>query len=95
MQLMPLGLDNVLLPSEEAQERMREAAQRKPTAEAGRRKWRRGEMEFEALMRHLDNAVSINLAFPRNQKKTIISLKKIHQIMPEELLVFIFRKRKW
>ena len=59
MQLMPLGLDNVLLPSEEAQERMREAAQRKPTAEAGRRKWRRGEMEFEALMRHLDNAVSI------------------------------------
>ena len=27
----------------------------------GKRKWRRGEVEFEAFMRHLDNAVRFQL----------------------------------
>ena len=28
-------------------------------ASEGKRKWRRGEVEFEAFMRHLDNAVRL------------------------------------
>ena len=56
---VPIGLEHLNMPSEEAQKKSAELANRVPPAEEGRRKWRRGEMEFEALMRHLDNAVSL------------------------------------
>ena len=56
--MMPLGVDNIVLPSEEEQQRMFDASRQPQRSSDGRRKWRRGEMEFEALMRQLDNAVS-------------------------------------
>lgn len=76
MKLMPLGLDNVIVMSEDARKKAYETARAGgggvnskeegvvSTAEGkpeGRkeRKWRFGEQEFEALMRTLDNAVSL------------------------------------
>jgi len=54
---LPAGLDNLQLPSEETRKKAQEVANQVPQAEeGGRRKWRRGEMEFEAYMRNLDNA---------------------------------------
>lgn len=51
------------MPSEEAQRKAFELASRPPS---GDRKWKRGEMEFEAMMRHLDNAVSkVGLLFEK------------------------------
>ncbi len=63
---LPIGLDNIHVPSEEEQKRIYETAMVGGGGDAqgeGKRKWRRGEMEFEALMRFLDNAVSRKLAF--------------------------------
>ena len=57
--MMPLGVENIMLPSEEQQKAIFEASKQRVKGEDGRRKWRRGEMEFEALMRQLDNAVSL------------------------------------
>ena len=59
--MMPLGVDNIMLPTEEEQQRMFEASRQVQRGGDGRRKWRRGEMEFEALMRQLDNAVITSL----------------------------------
>ena len=56
---MPVGLENIFLPSDDTKKRAYELAAMPPAKEEGKRKWRRGEMEFEALMRHLDNAVRI------------------------------------
>lgn len=75
MKIMPLGLDNVILMSDEARKRAFETARHGgggvnsqvegvintdgATEPKKERKWRYGEQEFEALMRALDNAVSI------------------------------------
>ena len=76
MKIMPVGLDNVILMSDEAKKRAFETArhggggvnsqeeqhinpEKSETREHKPRKWRYGEQEFEALMRALDNAVSI------------------------------------
>ena len=64
LRTVPLGLDNIILPSEEAQRKAFEAANKAdhligPGGDASSRKWRRGELEFEALMRRLENAVSV------------------------------------
>ena len=60
---MPLGVDNINLPSEELQRKMYEMSIGSggggDAPAEGKKKWRRGEMEFEALMRHLDNCVCI------------------------------------
>ena len=56
-QMMPLGMDNILLPSDDERRAIFESSRQRSKGEDGRRKWRRGEMEFEALMRQLDNAV--------------------------------------
>lgn len=56
--MMPVGLDNLVFASEEAQEQV----QRNKGAQAinmGDKKWREGELEFEAAMRSMDNAVSL------------------------------------
>jgi adducin len=55
MKALPVGVDNIHLPSEEARKKAFEQAN-PPPPEKGSRKWRRGEMEFEAYMRLLDNA---------------------------------------
>jgi len=60
MRTVPLGLDNIVLPSEATRRKTFEAASE--TSQAGgdssQHKWRVGELEFEALMRRLENAVS-------------------------------------
>ena len=58
MLTVPVGLDNIVQPSDDTKKVAFELAALPPPSEEGKRKWRRGEMEFEALMRHLDNAVS-------------------------------------
>ena len=59
---VPVGLENLSTPSEESRRRAQDIAARaakvNASGEGPRPKWRRGEIEFEALMRHLDNAVS-------------------------------------
>ena len=67
MKLMPAGVDNLVLISDGARKKAYDVArggaggvnskEGEPTSE--RKKWRIGEMEFEALMRSLDNAVSL------------------------------------
>jgi adducin len=54
--LMSLGPDHLLVPSEEAMAKAAQLSTFIPTSEDGKKKYRKGEMEFEALMRHLDNA---------------------------------------
>ncbi len=62
---MPMGVDNISIPSEEVRRKTYDMAMDQhasgtgdSTAEGAKKKWRRGEMEFEALMRNLDNCVS-------------------------------------
>jgi adducin len=74
MKLMPLGVENLVLVSDETRKHVYEAARRPPdatpkqsqdatdgpaTAAKKEKQWRVGGVEFEALMRMLDNAVSI------------------------------------
>ena len=57
---LSVGLDNLILPSEETKQKIIEsAAAQAAHKEEGEKKpkWRRGELEFEGLMRHLDNSV--------------------------------------
>ncbi|XP_073996080.1 adducin 1-like protein hts isoform X15 [Rhodnius prolixus] len=71
VKLMPLGVDNLLLLTEESRKQMYDAARRAPEGtvvqqlasgqlptalEKKEKRWRIGGMEFEALMRMLDNA---------------------------------------
>ena len=56
LRTLPVGLENIVLPSDEARKRVCEAAHYVPLGEDGKKKWRKGEMEFEAHMRQLDNA---------------------------------------
>jgi hypothetical protein len=70
---MPLGVENLVLVSDETRKQVYEAARHPPdatpkhlqdatdgpaTAAKKERQWRIGGVEFEALMRMLDNAVS-------------------------------------
>ena len=50
------GLDNLTLPSDEEKRKAYEAARQLPMSADGK-KWRLGEQDFEALMKHLDNVV--------------------------------------
>lgn len=89
LKLMPAGLDNLNLISEESKKAIFEAS-RKPTtpqqqvpplaestalAEKLEKRWRIGGIEFEALMRMLDNAVSMHLVvdspFIRHSIRTV------------------------
>ena len=62
---IPIGLENLSLPSEEV---VQKASKIGPTGGGGvemqGKKWRSGEMEFEALMRQLDNSVSLKWFWP-------------------------------
>ena len=60
LQALPIGLDRLVLPSEENRKKVYDLANQAPQPEeGGRRRWRKGELEFEGYMRHLDNAVSL------------------------------------
>jgi len=57
LQALPIGVDRLVLPSEENRRKAYELAnQQSQPEDGGRRKWRKGELEFEGYMRHLDNA---------------------------------------
>lgn len=66
MKLMPAGVENLVLISDEARRKVHDVARggaggvnsKDGEQTSERKKWRVGEMEFEALMRSLDNAVS-------------------------------------
>ena len=53
------GMDSLVLPSDEDKRKAYEAARQLPVSADGK-KWRLGEQDFEALMKHLDNVVSRN-----------------------------------
>lgn len=56
--MLAAGIDNIVLPTEEAIQKVRDNHQAQDVnMKAGDRKWRYGELEFEAEMRTLDNAV--------------------------------------
>lgn len=63
------GLENLSIPSQEAQRRAQEAAAASAMVKSPDRKgdgairWRVGELEWEAWMRVLDNAVSAEYGF--------------------------------
>ena len=57
MSLVPFGLNNVHLPSSEIRSEAYNEAHQLPIGVRATRQWRYGEVEFEALMRQLDNAV--------------------------------------
>ena len=56
--LVPFGLDNVHLPSAESQQEAYKMARQLPAGVVSLKQWCYGELEFDALMRQLDNAVS-------------------------------------
>merc|ERR1712154_382783 len=54
---MPAGIDNIILPSQEARDQAYKVAnQGGGGVETTGRKWKTGELEFESLMRTLDNS---------------------------------------
>jgi len=55
---VPFGLHNVHLPSAESQQEAYKMARQLPAGVVSARQWCYGELEFDALMRQLDNAVS-------------------------------------
>ena len=56
---MPAGLDNLILIGEEIKKRTFQlGSQGGGGVDTGGRKWKSGELEFEAIMRQLDNVVS-------------------------------------
>ncbi len=54
LRTLPIGLENIALPSDEVRRKVFEAS----NTVTGRRARGKGTMEFEALMRQLDHAVS-------------------------------------
>ena len=59
--LVPFGLDNVHLPSAESQQEAYKMARHLPVGVVSVKQWCYGELEFDGLMRQLDNAVSMSL----------------------------------
>uniref|UniRef100_A0A0B7BJK4 Class II aldolase/adducin N-terminal domain-containing protein n=1 Tax=Arion vulgaris TaxID=1028688 RepID=A0A0B7BJK4_9EUPU len=53
---IPLGLDNIVIVSEEAREQVHQVTSHGVAGDSKERKWKTGELEFEALMRSLDNS---------------------------------------
>lgn len=95
---MPLGVENLVLVSDETRKQVYEAARRPPdaipkqlqdatdgpaTATKKERQWRIGGVEFEALMRMLDNAVS--------RITSLLSLLLKHNLSCLHLPWFVYR----
>jgi len=60
--LVPFGLHNVHLPSAESQQEAYKMARQLPAGVVSLRQWCYGELEFDAMMRQLDNAVSESIS---------------------------------
>lgn len=60
IKLMPIGVDNLVLVNDETRKQVYDAAHRAPEGDGDKKTkhFRIGELEFEALIRMLDNAVS-------------------------------------
>ena len=58
MSLIPVGLNNIHFPSNETLQVTNNTERELPPGVNAANKWCYGEVEFEALMRQLDNAVS-------------------------------------
>jgi adducin len=56
LNLVPFGLSNLHLPSEESQQEAYKQSRQLPLGVTSPRHWNYGELEFEAFMRELDNA---------------------------------------
>ena len=58
---MACGLDNIIQLSDEIKEAVQKVVQQGGggVSAGGGRKWKMGEIEFEAMMRQLDNMVSV------------------------------------
>lgn len=113
MKLMPLGVENLVLVSDETRKQVYEAARRAPdampkqsqdatdgptTAPKKEKQWRVGGVEFEALMRMLDNAgfrtgyiyrhplVKGELPRPRNDIEVPPAVSSLGYLLEEEEL---------
>jgi len=64
--LVPFGLHNVHLPSAESQQEAYKMARQLPAGVVSLRQWCYGELEFDAMMRQLDNAVSVSVSLLLN-----------------------------
>lgn len=59
MTVAACGLNNVRLPSDEVCRNVYDNSRRPPVgATSSKRRWKRGELEFESMMRQLDSVVS-------------------------------------
>lgn len=104
---MPLGVENLVLVSDETRKQVYEAARRPPdatpkqlqdatdgpaTAAKKEKQWRVGGVEFEALMRMLDNAVStITILLSLLLKHNLFSLNSawfVHRLLCWQLKPF-------
>lgn len=66
VQAVPAGLDNLVLVSQEIKQKtFATANQGGGGVDSSGKKWKIGEMEFEAQMRLLDNAVSCSEKIPQ------------------------------
>ena len=71
MTVASFGLDKIHLPSDEMRQNVYDNSRRPPVGVTGtKRRWRRGELEFEAMMRQLDSVVSIISPNKSNDLKT-------------------------
>ena len=62
MKAIPAGLDNIILVDNEIRRKTFNVAnQGGGGVDTGSKKWKIGELEFEALMRQLDNCVSFSV----------------------------------
>jgi len=65
LSLLSIGMENIHLPSAELCQNLYESNCNLPSCLSGtRRQWQRGQLEFEAMMRQLDIAVSITEISP-------------------------------
>jgi len=67
-------MDSLVLPSDEDKRKAYEAARQLPVSADGK-KWRLGEQDFEALMKHLDNVVShLSVSVSMSIKMTTVEI---------------------
>lgn len=60
LNLLPFGLENLHIASAEAQENVSRSLKQPPTGDQMRNDWRVADVHFQALVRLLDNAVSLH-----------------------------------
>lgn len=84
MSLLPFGLSNIHLPSSDTLSVASNTEHELPPGVNAANKWCYGEVEFEALMRQLDNAVSCHMG------RFLCLSHLLHQLQHLVLLLFLF-----